>query len=206
MDFYATQCTSERSIDQGTFLRAIANAECASSSFPLPLEHLNKYLKVHLRIGTVPQPPEPGPPEPGMVVNDCAAAQSAGYTEDGMYEMADGTRRWCDLNTDGGGWTLIARVNEDYAWVCPSHGGGDCNGAGEPRENANLFSNTHWGSSVTLEPQEGANSGLSTNPDIIRERYLGDGGFDLRFSFYETSESMSPRDDAYATFPSVGDM
>merc|ERR1712025_1245564 len=100
---------------------------------------------------------------------------------------------------------MIARVNTDFEWVCPSKGGANCVKAKEPVSRANLFDASHWVSPVGLDGQPGARSGVSTKPSTVRQ-FMGSGAFDLRFSFYDSSASISPRDDAYATFSSPGNM
>ena len=131
--------------------------------------------------------------------NDCMDWKKAGATKSKVYTMADGIAHYCDMTTEGGAWTMIARVNSDFEWVCPSKKGGNCNGAKEPKNRANLFDASHWYSPVTLASQPGARSGVSTNPKMIRD-VIGDNAFDLRFSFYSSASSTEPRDDAYATF------
>jgi hypothetical protein len=104
------------------------------------------------------------------------------------------------MSTDGGGWTLIARVNKDFDWVCPSKKGGNCYDAKESSRRADLFDSSHWSKSLGIDAQSGVNSGISTDPKRILEDLLGDGSFDVRFSFYGSENSTTPRDDAYATF------
>ena len=51
------------------------------------------------------------------------------------------------------------------------------------------FHQRHWRDTVGLDPENGFESGISTNPSIIRA-LRGSGQWDLRFSFYD---SEAPR-------------
>merc|ERR1712130_1057194 len=62
----------------------------------------------------------------------CMAWKKSGAKKSQVYTMADGTSHYRDMTTQGGGWTMIARVNSDFEWVCPSKKGGNCNKAKEP--------------------------------------------------------------------------
>ena len=119
----------------------------------------------------------------------------------GVYEMDDGTFRECDLSTAGGGWTMVARVNEDFSWICPDQGGANCLGASPtlaPR--SNLWHSSHWASSVALAPgSTGLASGVSTQPYFVRS-YCGSSSWDVRFSFYDSASDTLPAADGYARF------
>ena len=137
--------------------------------------------------------------------SNCMDWKKAGATKSQVYRMTDGTSRYCDMTTEGGGWSLIARVNKDFDWICPSKKGANCNGAKDPVTRANLFDASHWTNPVLIDAQSGALSGVSTKPSTVRA-LVGTGAFDLRFSFYGSAGSNSPRDDAYATFTGIGSM
>ena len=128
--------------------------------------------------------------------------------DSGVYEMADGTRRECDQTTDGGSWTLVARVNTAFDWICPdamAAGASNCLGASTtlvPR--SNLWHDSHWAGNVTVAPGAAARSGVSTEPSLVRA-YRGSSSYDVRFSFYASDADVSPSVDGYATFPAPTD-
>ena len=116
----------------------------------------------------------------------------------GVYQMTDGSFRECDMATAGGGWTLVARVSDDYSWVCPEAGGGDCMSASPSLVPAsNLWHASHWASSVTLAPgATGLASGVSTNPALVRT-YRGSTAWDIRFSFYNSKTDTVAASEGY---------
>eukprot|EP01052_Picozoa_sp_SAG31_P016156 SAG31_NODE_1060_length_10111_cov_17.871354_8_plen_303_part_00 len=103
MDCHVAQCTSEQSVDQGTFLRAIANAECASSLFFLPSE--KKYLKVHLHVGIPPCPL----PEDGLTFTTLDGNGRSGPTSTDAYQ-----------DTDLGGEEVVQLEEGLQIWTVPS--------------------------------------------------------------------------------------
>ena len=96
-------------------------------------------------------------------------------------------------------------MNSGYEWVCPSRNGKVCISAEESTDRADLFDSSHWLDAVTLDPESGVRSGVSTKPSKVRAM-IGNGAFDLRFSFYETDASTTPSDDGYAKFSELGNM
>ena len=140
-----------------------------------------------------------------VAYGSCADWQEAGATKNKVYAMTDGASRYCDLSTDGGRWTLIARVSSAYEWVCPSNKNNRCDGSKDSKDRANLFDQSHWYNSITVDAESGPRSGVSSSPAAVRS-IIGNGAFDLRFSFYAHAESTEPSADGYATFSAVGDM
>ncbi|XP_019644814.1 PREDICTED: microfibril-associated glycoprotein 4-like [Branchiostoma belcheri] len=67
---------------------------------------------------------------------DCAAVKAAGHTTSGVYTLGpplSGVEVYCDMDTAGGGWTVIQRridgsVPFDLTWEDYKHGFGNKNG------------------------------------------------------------------------------
>jgi hypothetical protein len=70
------------------------------------------------------KPTAGGPPSADSCKEHHSSLIAAGVNPvSGVYSLNDGEggtySSFCDMETDGGGWTLVARVNEPYAWICP---------------------------------------------------------------------------------------
>ncbi|KAI8498399.1 Fibrinogen- domains (FReDs) [Branchiostoma belcheri] len=83
-----------------------------------------------------PQVTTPAAPTAPPAVSDCAAYKSAGHTTSGVYTLGPtlfGVEVYCDMDTAGGGWTVIQRridgsVAFDRTWEDYKHGFGNKNG------------------------------------------------------------------------------
>jgi len=115
---------------------------------------------------------------------DCEAAKKAGLTQNGIYNVSDGSAHYCDMSTDGGGWTLLMRINKDTDWI-PKYGK---SATAEEYATANLWHFSHWRQTVDLAPGEGLESGISTNPSNITA-YKGAGDWELRYTLFPKEDS-----------------
>ncbi|CAH1224793.1 TNR [Branchiostoma lanceolatum] len=64
---------------------------------------------------------------------DCAAYHASGQTTSGVYTLSSGVQVYCDMDTAGGGWTVIQRRQDgsvpfDRTWEEYRQGFGDVNG------------------------------------------------------------------------------
>ncbi|XP_019623422.1 PREDICTED: fibrinogen C domain-containing protein 1-like [Branchiostoma belcheri] len=83
-----------------------------------------------------PQVTTPAAPTAPPADTDCAAYKAAGHTTSGVYTLGSplsGVEVYCDMDTAGGGWTVIQRRQDnsvpfDRTWVEYKHGFGNKNG------------------------------------------------------------------------------
>lgn len=126
---------------------------------------------------------------------------------DGMYWInplggdrnKNSFRVFCDMSTSGGGWTLVAKITDDYSWVCPGRGGSICLKANSDPNHGNLFHNVHQRDSVDLSISHDSDAGVHLNNTIIRTLFTN-GRQSVRFSFVTDKQGWHPSEDAYAVF------
>jgi hypothetical protein len=91
---------------------------------------------------------------------------------EGVDDLHNSFLAYCDMTTAGGGWTLVAKITHDYAWICPERKGGNCFGSNVDPLTANLFHSVHARDFVDLTITSDENSGVHLRISVIRKMFM----------------------------------